>query len=214
MHNQRVNVDLISFLQTQGGKEFVLLMKVEDPHELVSVVEVYDTNVKFGEEQVESTKPKEDDLSRCGQPINVDPLLAAFGPQPGTRDPFLDSFGPQPGSFFSLDDFPQPRGGGGFIGFDEPVSSKSLFKKFLILLVFVENEEPKEVAPTLRSSDKPHAVVLSLYPKIDTDDDTICELIFLLDRSGSMAGSRMNQAKNALQVCTKALLYSKITVVP
>lgn len=52
----------------------------------------------------------------------------------------------------------------------------------------------------MEESCKPHAVMISLLPKVETDDDTLCELVFLLDRSGSMAGSRMNQAKNALQV--------------
>lgn len=83
---------------------------------------MYDTSAVFGEEKEEG-KPKEtpDLAAFVPQPGTLDPLLAAFGPQPGTRDPFLDAFGPQPGSnFFSMEDFPQPRGFGGFIGFDDP----------------------------------------------------------------------------------------------
>ena len=30
--------------------------------------------------------------------------------------------------------------------------------------------------------------MLSLYPQLETDDDTMSEIIFLVDRSGSMAG--------------------------
>lgn len=115
-----------------GGKEFVLLIKVDKPHEPVSVLEIFEPDTKLGEETAnpnrQATETSDgdvimgttDDLSRFGpQPGNyVDPLLGAFGPL-GAHDPFLDAFGLQPGSFFSVEDFPQPRSGG-FIGFDEP----------------------------------------------------------------------------------------------
>ncbi|KAL6063824.1 von Willebrand factor A domain-containing protein 5A [Balamuthia mandrillaris] len=51
-----------------------------------------------------------------------------------------------------------------------------------------EKEERKEVA-----------VMLSFFPKLNGEDmETITEMVFVVDRSGSMAGSRIEQAKNAL----------------
>lgn len=89
--------------------------------------------------------------------------------------------------------------------------------KLILISIAVEQKADEEkqavVAPaTARASDKPHAVLISLYPHIETDDDAICEVIFLLDRSGSMAGSRMNQAKNALQVPLSTLLPDIIVI--
>lgn len=80
------------------------------------------------------------------------------------------------GSFFSIDDFPQPGGGGGFIGFDDAVPQPIQPEPI------VEPSQPvaqipsyQPVASKMRSSDSPHAVMISLFPKVESDDDTLCE---------------------------------------
>jgi Mg-chelatase subunit ChlD len=60
-------------------------------------------------------------------------------------------------------------------------------------------------AITEQSSDTERAVMLTFFPKIETEEDILTEIVFLVDRSGSMAGSRLNQAKNALQLFLRSL---------
>jgi len=52
-----------------------------------------------------------------------------------------------------------------------------------------------------------NATAVAFYPKIQLaeDVDLQTEIIFLVDRSGSMAGSRMRQVKNALQLFLRSL---------
>lgn len=48
--------------------------------------------------------------------------------------------------------------------------------------------------------------MLTFFPKIEAgEEDILTEIVFLVDRSGSMAGSRLNQAKNALQLFLRSL---------
>jgi predicted metal-dependent peptidase len=42
-------------------------------------------------------------------------------------------------------------------------------------------------------------------PRIETEEEILTEIVFLVDRSGSMSGSRLNQAKNALQLFLRSL---------
>jgi uncharacterized protein YegL len=54
------------------------------------------------------------------------------------------------------------------------------------------------------------ALLLSFYPNIkskseEDEFEPFCEFIFLVDQSGSMAGSRINQAKNALHLFLRSL---------
>jgi len=185
----------------ENGRELQLLIKLEDPHCPASFVEVFDAKSALAlkdaspakvEPSIQVAEKKSapvDDLLRFGpQPGgHVDPFFLDFGPQPGmglNQADDLAAFGPQPGSFFSIYDFPQPGSAN----------------------IAITTEPEKQDQPsTMRESDKPHAVMLTLFPKIESDDDTICEIIFVVDRSGSMSGTRMNQAKNALQLFLRSL---------
>eukprot|EP01124_Arcella_intermedia_P027044 TRINITY_DN5211_c0_g1_i2.p1 TRINITY_DN5211_c0_g1~~TRINITY_DN5211_c0_g1_i2.p1 ORF type:complete len:873 (+),score=253.22 TRINITY_DN5211_c0_g1_i2:41-2659(+) len=59
--------------------------------------------------------------------------------------------------------------------------------------------------PTKQQNTIPPALVISLYPQIETSEDILSEIIFLVDQSGSMSGTRINQAKNALQLFLRSL---------
>lgn len=47
----------------------------------------------------------------------------------------------------------------------------------------------------------------SIYPQLDLadDEDVYSELVFIVDRSGSMSGSRINQVKGTLQIFLRSL---------
>jgi len=118
---------------------------------------------------------------------DMEKVQEEFFKQSEPSSPDLDAFGPQPGqSFFSIPDF--PRRSYGFVGFDDPTPPPS-------------EELPKQIT----DPETPHAAVVSLYPSIKTDDDILSEIIFIVDRSGSMSGSKLNQAKNALQLFLRSL---------
>jgi hypothetical protein len=50
-------------------------------------------------------------------------------------------------------------------------------------------------------------VMVSLFPQLELadDEDIYTEMIFIVDRSGSMSGSRMNQVKDTLQIFLRSL---------
>lgn len=50
-------------------------------------------------------------------------------------------------------------------------------------------------------------VMAALYPKLELadDEDIFTEMIFIVDRSGSMSGSRIEQVKNTLQIFLRSL---------
>ena len=73
---------------------------------------------------------------------------------------------------------------------------------------FVLNIEPKEPAlPVIRlAKDRDEYVaMLTFTPKAQPSPPTNSEIIFLLDRSGSMGGESIDQARNALQICLHSL---------
>jgi Ca-activated chloride channel family protein len=65
-----------------------------------------------------------------------------------------------------------------------------------------------EAAPfTYRPPDKPGTLMLLLTPQVTLQPEDVVprELLFVFDRSGSMAGQSIEQARNALQGCLRAL---------
>jgi hypothetical protein len=52
-------------------------------------------------------------------------------------------------------------------------------------------------------------IMASIYPQLqmaaDSDEDIYTEMIFIVDRSGSMSGSRINQVRDTLQIFLRSL---------
>ncbi len=72
-----------------------------------------------------------------------------------------------------------------------------LDKDFFLLVRTIDPHEPRvcvEIAP-----DGSTATMISLAPHIELDDER-CELIFVVDQSGSMGGSKILNARNAMNV--------------
>ncbi|KAH3731904.1 von Willebrand factor type A domain [Pelomyxa schiedti] len=77
---------------------------------------------------------------------------------------------------------------------------------FWFELILVPNVNPDSVYITIeQDEDLSKVAMISLFPSIKTEQDTACELIFLVDRSGSMSGTRINQVKNAMQLFLRSI---------
>eukprot|EP01090_Pellita_catalonica_P012425 TRINITY_DN2697_c0_g1_i1.p1 TRINITY_DN2697_c0_g1~~TRINITY_DN2697_c0_g1_i1.p1 ORF type:complete len:872 (-),score=214.61 TRINITY_DN2697_c0_g1_i1:89-2704(-) len=77
-------------------------------------------------------------------------------------------------------------------------------KEFLLNTKLSKPHDPCVQASKDSSGD--YAAMVSLYPKpADEDEDIYTEMIFVVDRSGSMSGSRINQVKATLEVFLRSL---------
>jgi Ca-activated chloride channel family protein len=78
----------------------------------------------------------------------------------------------------------------------------SLDRDFVLLITLAEPHAP--AAWLERDGETGHVVALAFQPRFETDEAP-AEVIFVLDRSGSMGGSSIQEAKNALQLCLRSL---------
>ena len=65
------------------------------------------------------------------------------------------------------------------------------------LVIFIQSEDNSKPVVFVEKSNDSLAALVSLIPSFKLDNQNV-ELIFLVDRSGSMDGESMNQAKGAL----------------
>ena len=86
------------------------------------------------------------------------------------------------------------------------VSQTSLSRELSLRIMYEEQGLP---FPRVEDDGDSLAVGISFIPRVLLDDssgdETKTEVIFLIDRSGSMSGGRMKQTKNALQILIRSL---------
>ncbi|HSF14083.1 MAG TPA: VIT domain-containing protein, partial [Vicinamibacteria bacterium] len=75
-------------------------------------------------------------------------------------------------------------------------------RDFVLLVRFAEPEKPR--AWIEQTEDGESVAMLAFQPKLETQEAP-CELVFLVDRSGSMMGTSFEEARNALQLCLRSL---------
>lgn len=77
-----------------------------------------------------------------------------------------------------------------------------LDKDFVLLVRTANPHEPRVCVEI--AADGSTATMVTLAPHIELDDER-CELIFLVDRSGSMQGSKITQARQAMSLFFRSL---------
>jgi Ca-activated chloride channel homolog len=80
-------------------------------------------------------------------------------------------------------------------------------KDFIIYYTVTEKEFGLNLLSYKESSDEDGFFMLLVAPKYETTSEDVIEkdVIFVLDKSGSMQGEKIDQAKNALKFCVKSL---------
>ncbi len=78
----------------------------------------------------------------------------------------------------------------------------ALDRDFVLLITLAESHAP--AAWLERDGERGHVAALTFQPRFETDEAP-AEAIFVLDRSGSMEGTSIHEATNALQLCLRSL---------
>ncbi|NJP05706.1 MAG: VWA domain-containing protein, partial [Chloroflexaceae bacterium] len=83
----------------------------------------------------------------------------------------------------------------------------NLPNKDFVLRYQVATDQFQAVAFTYRPEQEPGTVLLMLTPRLELDPEDVLprELLFVFDRSGSMGGESIEQARRALQACLRGL---------
>lgn len=83
-------------------------------------------------------------------------------------------------------------------------TTEPLLKEFQVFVSLFQPHQPCGRFEEDEDGNK-HAMIC-LYPKLDEDSAPIySEMIFIVDRSGSMSGSRINQVRNTLHIFLRSL---------
>ena len=73
------------------------------------------------------------------------------------------------------------------------------------VLTIISKKPYESTAVVSREEDGTRTVMVNLFPDLSSLERSPCEFIFLLDRSGSMCGTSIEQARNALILCLSSL---------
>ncbi|CAG7847242.1 SubName: Full=Related to Vault poly[ADP-ribose] polymerase {ECO:0000313/EMBL:CCA69385.1} [Serendipita indica DSM 11827] len=89
-------------------------------------------------------------------------------------------------------------------------NDSTTLKQDIVVVIAVQNlDRPR--CTLERKSEETNAFALTLVPKFDLPSVQSQEYTFLVDRSGSMEGSRIESVKNALQIMLRSLPRKKTT---
>lgn len=101
-------------------------------------------------------------------------------------------------------DVTEQRGGRAVVTIKQ---NETLPNKDFVLRYRVTSNTPSATAFTYRPEGQPGTVLLTLTPQgvVESNEIVPRELLFVIDRSGSMSGTAMVQARNALRACLRAL---------